>query len=95
MSFSDTYHVFVHIVSSAIGYDYHDSTPDWVHPFIHLILVVAPALLAGVSAYLVINGCLKFLRRENPIKFRQEPIRGLGSGLITRIGQWPRGRLQT
>lgn len=85
MSFSDTYHVFVHSVSSAIGYDYHDSTPDWVHPFIHLILVVAPALLAGVSAFLVINGCLKFWRREKPIKSRQEPIRGLDASLFGSV----------
>ena len=35
MSALDRYHVFVHSVSYAIGYDYHDATPDWVHPFIH------------------------------------------------------------
>ena len=33
MSALDRYHVFVHSVSYAIGYDYHDATPDWVHPF--------------------------------------------------------------
>lgn len=48
----DRYHVFVHSVSSVIGYDYHDATPDWVHPFIHLILVLAPALLVSVGTYL-------------------------------------------
>lgn len=53
MSALDRYHVFVHSVSYAIGYGYHDATPDWVHPFIHLILVLAPAVLVSVGTYMI------------------------------------------
>ena len=49
MSLMDRYHVLVHDVSALFGYDYNDTTPDWVHPFIHLILVLAPGLLIGVA----------------------------------------------
>ena len=56
MSLMDRYHVLVHDVSALFGYDYNDTTPDWVHPFIHLILVLAPGLLIGVALYLVLRG---------------------------------------
>ena len=52
MSLMDRYHVLVHDVSALFGYDYNDTTPDWVHPFIHLILVLAPGLLIGVALVL-------------------------------------------
>tara|TARA_R110002110_G_scaffold24942_14_gene92844 strand:+ start:75 stop:1310 length:1236 start_codon:yes stop_codon:yes gene_type:complete len=85
MPLSDKYHAFVHWVSAAVGYDYHDATPDWVHPFIHLILVVAPALLTGVSAYLIFHRVRKFLRREKAIEPRPERIRGLHAGLFGSV----------
>ncbi|WP_448325935.1 ABC transporter ATP-binding protein [Sulfitobacter sp. M13] len=85
MSLLDAYHVFVHNVSAAFGYDYNETTPDWVHPFLHLILVIAPALLTGVAAYLLINGLLRFWRRTKLAEPRLEPIRGLDPGLFSSV----------
>ncbi|MFT5796992.1 MAG: ABC-type multidrug transport system fused ATPase/permease subunit [Candidatus Azotimanducaceae bacterium] len=85
MSALDRYHVFVHSVSSAIGYDYHDATPDWVHLFIHLILVLAPALLVSVGTYLTMRGMLNFWRRESVISPPLDAIRGLDTGLFSSV----------
>ena len=85
MSLLDRYHVFVHNVSSAFGYDYHDATPDWVHPFIHLILVVAPALLIGVGIFLALRGVLKYWSRERIPTPLLVPIRGLDTGLFASV----------
>lgn len=85
MSALDKYHVFVHSVSDAIGYDYHDATPDWVHPFIHLILVLAPALLVSVGTYLIARGLLNFWRRQSVVSAPLDAIRGLDTGLFSSV----------
>ena len=90
MSVLDRYHVFVHSVSYAVGYDYHDATPDWVHPFIHLILVLAPALLVGVGTYLIVHGVLKFWRRQSAASLQLDSIRGLDTGLFSSVLRYSR-----
>lgn len=90
VSLLDKYHMLVHNVSLAFGYKYTDTTPDWVHPFIHLILVLAPALLTGVGAYLIIRGFLKFWRRQKPIRPRAAHIRGLDSSLFSSVLRYSR-----
>ena len=90
MSVLDRYHVFVHSVSSAIGYDYHDATPDWVHPFIHLILVLAPTLLVSVGTYLIVRGLLNFWNRQRVVSPKINPIRGLDTGLLCSVLRYSR-----
>ena len=90
MSVLDRYHVFVHSVSSAIGYDYHDATPDWVHPFIHLILVFAPTLLVGVGTYLIVRGLRNFWNRQRVVSPQINPIRGLDTGLLCSVLRYSR-----
>lgn len=86
MSLLGKYHTLVHNVSLAFGYEYTDTTPDWVHPFIHLILVLAPALLTGVGAYLIIFSILKLWRRRKKlVKPRPQYIRGLDAGLFSSV----------
>lgn len=46
-----SYHQIVHDVAVVFGFQYDDSAPDWIHPFIHLILVLAPAMLSVVLIY--------------------------------------------
>tara|TARA_R110002110_G_scaffold804_4_gene3060 strand:+ start:963 stop:2198 length:1236 start_codon:yes stop_codon:yes gene_type:complete len=84
MSLLDKYHILVHNVSRAFGYEY-NATPDWVHPFIHLILVLAPALLTSVGVYLIILNSLKFWRRQRLTKPQLESIRGLDSSLFSSV----------
>ena len=90
MSLLDRYHVLVHNVSAAFGYDYSDATPDWVHPFIHLILVLAPALLITVGSYLAIRGILKLWKRRHTPTFHPEPIRGLEGSLFSTVLRYSR-----
>ncbi|WP_282063612.1 ABC transporter transmembrane domain-containing protein [Roseobacter litoralis] len=85
MSLLDRYHVLVHNVASAFGFDYTEATPDWVHPFIHLILMVAPTLLIGVASYLIIRLALEIWRRPKLTNSPQEWIRGLDSSLFRSV----------
>lgn len=85
MSLLDKYHIFVHNTSAAFGYEYNDTTPDWVHPFIHLILVLAPALLIGVGGYLIVRSFLKFWRHQKLAKPQFERIRGLHPSLFSSV----------
>ena len=85
MSLMDRYHVLVHDVSALFGYDYNDTTPDWVHPFIHLILVLAPGLLIGVALYLVLRGILRLWSRPAKPVARMNHVRGLDAGLFSSV----------
>ena len=90
MSLLDSYHVLVHDVSAAFGYDYNDAMPDWVHPFIHIILILTPALLIGVSSYLILRCFLKLWRRQHVPVSQPEPIRGLDVGLFSTVLRYSR-----
>lgn len=85
VSFWEHYHLFVHSMSAVFGYDYGDSTPDWVHPFIHLIVVLGPALLFSVGTYLIIKNMLKFKGRKKISEPPPELIRGLDSALFYSV----------
>lgn len=84
--------MFVHNVSAAFGYDYNDATPDWVHPFIHLILVLAPALLITVGSYLAIRGILKLWKYRSTPALHTEPIRGLEKSLFKTVLRYSRSQ---
>ena len=90
MSLLDRYHLFVHDVSAVFGYDYNDATPDWIHPFIHVILVLTPALLIALCIYLIARSVLKFWRRAGVSAFQPEPIRGLDAGLFSTVLRYSR-----
>ena len=90
MSLLDRYHLLVHDVAAAFGYDYNDATPDWVHPFIHLILVLAPALLITVGSYLAIRGILKLWKDRSTPEFHPDPIRGLERSLFSTVLRYSR-----
>ncbi len=85
MSLLDRYHDFSHKMSSAFGFHYHESTPDWVHPFLHLTLVLAPALLTAVSGYLIVRFTLKRWRHPRVVKPQKEWIRGLDPRLFSSV----------
>ena len=85
MALLDRYHLFVHDVAAMFGYDYSDATPDWLHPFIRVILVLAPSFLIVVGTYGVISGSLKFWRRTRLKQPCTEAIRGLDNSLFSSI----------
>lgn len=90
MSPLEIYHVFVHDVSAAFGYDYNDAMPDWVHPFIHINLVLTPALLISVSCYLILRGLLMISTRQQAPIIQSEPIRGLDVSLFSTVLRYSR-----
>ncbi len=90
MSLLDRYHAVVHDVTIAFGYNYNDTTPDWIHPFLHLILVLAPAFLIGVSTYLVTQSILKYWRRLRLVEPRPVSIRGLDASLFSSVLRYSR-----
>ncbi|MCV3273182.1 MULTISPECIES: ABC transporter transmembrane domain-containing protein [Roseobacter] len=85
MSLLDRYHDVFHKISATFGYHYHESTPDWVHPFLHLILVLAPALLTAVTGFLTIRFILKQWRRPRVVTPQRDWIRGLDPRLFNAV----------
>lgn len=85
MSLMERYHDLVHKVSAAFGYQYTESVPDWIHPFIHLILVLAPALLVAVVSYLTLRFVFKHWRRPRKVEPQKEWIRGLDPRLFSSV----------
>ncbi|SEN65663.1 hypothetical protein SAMN04488077_12312 [Roseovarius tolerans] len=65
MGLLDRYYVIVHDLVLYFGYPYDDKVPDWIHPIIHVIFVIAPALLLGVVFSFVFRGLLgRFCRKD-------------------------------
>ncbi|MEX0303495.1 MAG: hypothetical protein AB3N24_13850, partial [Leisingera sp.] len=47
------YHSFAHETADWLGFSYDETSPEWVHPAMHLVLLLAPALLAVSVATLL------------------------------------------
>jgi ABC-type multidrug transport system fused ATPase/permease subunit len=79
-------HSLTHDAAGAFGFWYDDTAPGWLHPVMHLVLVLAPALLvltlAGQAAWLLRQ---RFLRRAAPFTPPQLPAGGLEPGLPRHI----------
>ncbi|MGJ5619093.1 ABC transporter ATP-binding protein [Sulfitobacter sp. MF3-043] len=85
LSLVEEYHRIVHDYSVLFGYQYDGAAPDWVHPFIHLIVVLAPAVLSVVVSYLLIVGALRYFRRTRAVNAGCASIRGLDAGLFSSV----------
>jgi hypothetical protein len=81
----DNYHVLVHDLTAFFGYRYDDTAPDWIHPFIYLILVLVPAMLIAVVAYFGMRGAIKFWTREGSTDLYRQPLRGLEASLFKTV----------
>ena len=44
------FHTLAHDAAAALGYSYDHTAPAWLHPMMHLVLVIAPVLLASTLA---------------------------------------------
>lgn len=85
MSLMDWYHVIVHDVAAMFGFTYDETTPDWIHPFIHLILMVAPVMLVSVGCYFAISGLLRVWRQRRRVRPIPQALRGLDASLFTSV----------
>lgn len=81
-------HTLAHWAAGWLGTDYDSRAPAWVHPLMHLILVLAPALLLVSVFVLLLHGLrLAFQRRERhrPRPRKRRRIGGLERNLLTQI----------
>lgn len=90
MSSVDHYHAYVHDAASFLGYQYTDASPAWVHPFIHMIVVLTPVLLTAVAVYLIAS---LFIRQRQKSKNDTHPstsVRGLYPNLSRSVFKYTR-----
>jgi|TARA_R110002126_G_scaffold248949_4_gene391819 ABC-type bacteriocin/lantibiotic exporter with double-glycine peptidase domain len=80
----------LHDFTAFVGYQYDETAPDWIHPFIHVIFVVVPAMLVSVVLYLIITGILRRLSRKNIYIPQPQTIRGLDTSLFKTVLQYTR-----
>ncbi|WP_241482240.1 ABC transporter transmembrane domain-containing protein [Leisingera sp. ANG-Vp] len=73
------YHSFAHEAAKRLGFSYDETSPEWVHPAMHLVLLLAPALLAVFAGYLLIRAFR--LRRRPPSASQALPASGSVAGL--------------
>jgi hypothetical protein len=86
----DNYHVLVHDLTAFFGYRYDDTAPDWIHPFIHLIFVLAPAMLIAVAVYYGMRGVIKIWARGSSVERPPQPLRGLEANLFKTVLKYSR-----
>ena len=90
MTLLDRYHDLLHDFTAFVGYQYDETAPDWIHPFIHVIFVVVPAMLVSVVVYLIITGILRRLSRKNVYVPQPQTVRGLDTSLFKTVLQYTR-----
>lgn len=81
------YHSLAHQAANYFGYSYDETAPDWVHPTLHLVLVLAPVLLVSSFAFLTVRGLyfrVKQVRatKDDQLRYR---VAGLRVNLISQI----------
>jgi ABC-type multidrug transport system fused ATPase/permease subunit len=86
----DRYHDLLHDFTAFVGYQYDETAPDWIHPFIHVIFVLVPAMLVSVFVYLIITGILGRLSRKNVYVPQPQIVRGLDASLFKSVLQYTR-----
>ena len=81
------YHSFVHETANWLGFSYDETSPEWVHPAMHLVLLLAPALLAISAATLLGRSLRLRLARSSAslVTPTTLSIAGLDRNLITHI----------
>ncbi|WP_152612630.1 ABC transporter ATP-binding protein [Leisingera sp. ANG-M7] len=73
------FHTLAHDAAAALGFSYDSSAPAWLHPMMHLVLVLAPALLA---ATLAVQTALLLRRRLQAASATVRPPE------VTTAGNW-------
>ncbi len=85
MGFGEKYYVVVHDLALFFGYAYDDTVPDWIHPIIHVIFVLAPALLLGVVISFLVRGLLGWVQHQEPSDPWPSTVRGLDPSLFKTV----------
>lgn len=80
-------HSLAHQAAAWLGADYDSAAPDWVHPLMHLILVLAPSLLA-ISVVALTLREIRWRRSRRAARRQGRPpamIAGLDRNLFAQI----------
>ncbi|WP_247744400.1 ABC transporter transmembrane domain-containing protein [Ruegeria sp. R14_0] len=86
------FHLIAHDAAAWLGFRYDETAPDWMHPALHLILVIAPALLA-ISTIVMVARVLLFQVKPAIVASAHHPdnlVAGLNHNLIRHILQTTR-----
>ena len=81
------FHSLAHRMATWLGADYDSAAPDWVHPLMHLILVLAPTIFA-ITILTVVFRKLRSLLQFQSINKRDDlysEISGLDRNLFSQI----------
>lgn len=90
IGFWDKYYAAVHDLVLFFGYPYDDTVPDWIHPIIHLIFVLAPAVLLAVLLSFLIRGLIEWSRRQPAEEPQASTVRGLDPSLFKTVVKYSR-----
>ncbi len=78
------YHDIVHNIALFLGYQIDESAPDWFHPVLHFVILIAPIFLIIVVTYLFTKSVINYIRNKS--KIQKIPyvgyIRGLDKNLF-------------
>lgn len=81
-------HTLAHSAAGWLGTDYDSGAPTWVHPLMHLILVLAPSLLMISLLALMVRTLRPLLQHHDKrdLRHRRRPrIGGLDRNLLTQL----------
>lgn len=80
-------HSIAHDAAAWLGFPYDKTAPDWMHATLHLILVVAPALLVACTLAIIVRAL--FHRSRLPVVEAapkpMRPVNGLDRNLMSHI----------
>lgn len=81
-----SYHGILHKIAHAIGHHISDQAPEWLHPVLHVVLVIGPlALMTLIAVRLTRFVLLRIAIRRERASSSSESIRGLPSGVFAFI----------
>ncbi|MFW8595037.1 ABC transporter ATP-binding protein [Cribrihabitans neustonicus] len=88
------YHGYAHRIAGWLGFNYDASDPGWVHPVMHLILVLAPAILAVTLSVLLARTAHGFLKARlgQPSPGPLARVDGLHPSLVQQVWHATRAR---
>ena len=84
-SWAPELHRLAHGAADWLGADYDIGAPAWVHPLMHLILVLAPSLLLLAVLVLLIRAIRQAHANRAPRPAAAPPVAGLEPNLLTQI----------
>ena len=75
----ESYYNLVHKIALLFGYQHDANAPDWFHPVLHFVILIAPTFLIIVVTYLFTKSFINYIRNKS--KTPKVPYSGYIRGL--------------